>query len=59
VIVQSLQDRVDESPFEVPEPIELELKRLELCMAKPWYRLAMIEHQIVGGGLQFFLADTT
>jgi hypothetical protein len=43
--------RVDESPLEVPEPIELELKRLELCMAKPWYRLAMIEHQIVGGGL--------
>jgi hypothetical protein len=28
-------------------------------MAKPWYRLAMIEHQKVGGGLQFFLADTT
>ena len=50
---------VGKSPLEVPEPFdddismvrvtELDLKRLERCMTKPWDRLAMIEHQKVEG----------
>jgi hypothetical protein len=56
---QNQRTELGRAPCRFLNQIELELKRLELCMAKPWYRLAMIEHQKVGWALHFSLADTT